>query len=67
MVFVSKLSHFYKLTIDFSILFQIFDGNCDHFTPVMNLVKKMPVARYIRFHPIRYIGAMCLRVEVYGC
>ena len=46
---------------------QIFEGNCDHFTPVMNILPNRPVGQYIRFHPVNFIGAMCLRVEVYGC
>ena len=46
---------------------KIFDGNCDHVTPVLNLLEKGQNARYIRIHPIKYVAAACLRVEVYGC
>ncbi|CAB3982231.1 zinc metallo ase nas-13-like [Paramuricea clavata] len=46
---------------------KIFDANCDHVTPVMNLLERDVRARYMRIHPTKYIGAACLRVEVYGC
>ena len=36
-------------------------------TPVLNLLKKAENARYIRIHPIKYMAAACLRIEVYGC
>ena len=49
------------------MLLQVFDGNCDHVTPVLNILEKGQDARYIRIHPIKYIAAACLRVEVYGC
>jgi hypothetical protein len=50
-----------------TLLSQVFDGNCDHVTPVMNLLERDVRARYMRIYPIKYIGAACLRVEVYGC
>ncbi|XP_046845051.1 zinc metalloproteinase nas-14-like [Xenia sp. Carnegie-2017] len=46
---------------------KVFDGNCDHMTPVLNLLKHPRSARFIRIYPIKYIAAACLRVEVYGC
>ena len=49
------------------VIFKVFDGNCDHVTPVLNILEKAQNARYIRIYPIKYIGAACLRVEVYGC
>ncbi|XP_028395190.1 zinc metalloproteinase nas-13-like [Dendronephthya gigantea] len=46
---------------------KIFDGNCDHVTPVLNILARTQYARFIRIHPIKLFGAACLRVEVYGC
>ena len=55
----------------FSLIFyplhlQIFDGNCDHFTPVLNILERGITARYVRFYPVTY-NYVCMRVEVYGC
>lgn len=52
--------------IFFSLNLQIFDGNCDHFTPVVNILEHGMTARYVRFHPVTY-NYVCMRVEVYGC
>ena len=52
--------------IFFSLLLQIFDGNCDHFTPVVNILEHGIKARYVRFYPVTY-NYVCMRVEVYGC
>ena len=53
--------------IAYTLLSQVFDGNCDHVTPVLNLLERPQYARYIRIHPIKFVAAACLRVEVYGC
>ena len=50
----------------FSLHLQIFDGNCDHFTPVVNILEDGTTARYVRFYPVTY-NYVCMRVEVYGC
>ena len=52
--------------IFFSLHLQIFDGNCDHFTPVVNILEHGITARYVRFYPLTY-NYVCMRVEVYGC
>lgn len=52
--------------IIFSLYLQIFDGNCDHFTPVVNILEHGTTARYVRFYPVTY-NYVCMRVEVYGC
>lgn len=52
--------------IFFSLHLQIFDGNCDHFTPVVNILEHGIKARYVRFYPVTY-NYVCMRVEVYGC
>ena len=49
------------------LFLKVFDGNCDHVTPVLNSLESAQTARYIRIYPIKYFGAACLRVEVYGC
>jgi len=45
---------------------KMFDGNCDHFTPVMNEFRSPIVARFIRIYPMKFNFA-CLRMELYGC
>ncbi|PFX31363.1 Zinc metalloproteinase nas-15 [Stylophora pistillata] len=45
---------------------KVFGGNCDHFTPVLNVLQRGVTARYIRFYPVTY-NYVCMRVEVYGC
>ena len=49
-----------------SVYFQVFSGNCDHFTPVVNILEHGVTARYVRFYPVTYTY-VCMRVEVYGC
>ena len=49
-----------------SLFLQVFGGNCDHFTPVLNFLQRGVTARYIRFYPVTY-NYVCMRVEVYGC
>ena len=44
-----------------------FKGNCDHVTPVLNILDKAIHARFVQFHPIRYYEGICMRVEIYGC
>lgn len=44
----------------------VFYGNCDHFTPVINILDRGVTARYVRFYPVTY-NYVCMRVEVYGC
>ncbi|XP_032220214.2 uncharacterized protein LOC5519420 isoform X2 [Nematostella vectensis] len=43
-----------------------FQGNCDHFTPVVNKLHQAHAARYVRFYPITHSN-ICMRVEIYGC
>ena len=57
---------FFLSLIFFSEHLQIFDGNCDHFTPVVNILERGITARYVRFYPVTY-NYVCMRVEVYGC
>jgi len=45
---------------------KVFSGNCDHFTPVVNILEHGVTARYVRFYPVTYTY-VCMRVEVYGC
>ena len=46
---------------------QEFKGNCDHVTPVLNILDTAIYARYVKFHPIKYYEGICMRVEIYGC
>lgn len=45
---------------------KVYNGNCDHFTPVVNILERGVTARYVRFYPATY-NYVCMRVEVYGC
>jgi len=45
---------------------EIFDGNCDHVTPVLNQFTTPIQARYIRYLPWNW-NFPCLRMELYGC
>lgn len=45
---------------------RIFNGNCDHFTPVLNKFTQPLITRFIRVHP-RKSNVPCLRMELYGC
>ncbi|KAK3745582.1 hypothetical protein QZH41_016224 [Actinostola sp. cb2023] len=45
---------------------RILQGNCDHFTPVINQLHRPYSARFIRFYPQTY-NHVCMRVEIYGC
>lgn len=47
--------------------FQLFYGNVDKNTPVMNQFFKPIVARYIRILPQSWNGSLCLRAEVLAC
>lgn len=48
---------------------QVFPGNKDPETPVLNLLPSPVVARYIRINPQTWFenGTICLRAEVLGC
>jgi len=45
---------------------KIFDGNCDHRTPVLNQFTNQIKARYLRYIPIEW-NYPCVRMEFYGC
>ena len=51
----------------YSFCYQVLTGNCDHFTPVLNILQNPITARFVRLYPKTYRGAPCLRVELYGC
>ena len=51
----------------FFFLKQVFTGNCDHLTPVINKLAQPVRARFVKFHPIKFFAGMCIRAEVYGC
>lgn len=46
---------------------QLFFGNSDIDTPVMNQLAEPVVARYIRIIPQNWNGSLCMRVEFLGC
>lgn len=48
---------------------QVFPGNKDPETPVLNLLPTPVVARYLRINPQSWFqnGTICLRAEVLGC
>ncbi|XP_019614562.1 PREDICTED: LOW QUALITY PROTEIN: uncharacterized protein LOC109462448 [Branchiostoma belcheri] len=45
----------------------VFTGNTDNTTPVTNLLDTPIDARYVRFYPQSWQGAISLRVEILGC
>lgn len=48
-------------------LTQLFFGNNDKDTPVMNQLAVPVVARYVRIIPQSWNGSLCMRLEVLGC
>lgn len=50
-----------------SSLVQLFFGNNDKDTPVMNQLAVPVVARYMRIIPQSWNGSLCMRLEVLGC
>uniref|UniRef100_A0A7N4NLP0 F5/8 type C domain-containing protein n=1 Tax=Sarcophilus harrisii TaxID=9305 RepID=A0A7N4NLP0_SARHA len=50
-----------------SFFFQIFKGNRDHSSPVVNPVEPPLFASHLRIHPWRWANHIALRVEVLGC
>jgi len=45
---------------------KLFDGNCDHFTPILNKFENRITARYVRLYPTK-ANYPCIRMEFYGC
>ena len=55
------------LSFFFLFVVQVFDGNCDHFTPVINSFNPVR-ARFVKVIPHdNPQGWMCMRLEFYGC
>lgn len=48
-------------------LFQVFQGNQDSFTPVVNSLDPPLLTRYLRIHPQSWTHQIALRLEVLGC
>lgn len=48
-------------------LVQLFFGNSDKDTPMMNQLAEPVLARYIRIIPQSWNGSLCMRLEVLGC
>nr|XP_028570220.1 coagulation factor VIII isoform X5 [Podarcis muralis] len=46
---------------------KIFQGNQDHFSPVVNLLDTPLFAQYLRIHPVRWNNHIALRMEFLGC
>ena len=74
-IFNSKLDDFFSLLIFVAVIllfcsfffFQVFDGNCDHFTPVINRFNPVR-ARFVKVIPHDNPQSwMCMRLEFYGC
>ena len=49
------------------LLLQIYQGNNDQNSPVINTLMKPIEARFIRLHPYAWYGHISLRMELYGC
>lgn len=56
-----------SLSSRLSPLVQLFFGNSDKDTPVMNQLAEPVLARYIRIIPQSWDGSLCMRLEVLGC
>ena len=56
-----------KLNILNSLLFKVFPGNNDRYTPVSSDLKYPIITRYIRIHPESWHGHISMRAEFYGC
>lgn len=50
-----------------TVSLQLFYGNVDKDTPVMNQFSTPVVARYIRILPQSWNGSLCLRAEILAC
>ena len=51
----------------FVVFMQVFDGNCDHFTPVINRFNPVK-ARFVKVLPHDNPQSWtCMRLELYGC
>lgn len=50
-----------------SLLFQIFQGNQDSFTPVVNALDPPLFTRFLRIHPQSWARHIALRLELLGC
>lgn len=50
-----------------SLLFQIFQGNQDSFTPVVNALDPPLFTRFLRIHPQSWAHHIALRLELLGC
>ena len=46
---------------------QVFNGNSDQNSIVVNTLDPPIMARFIRVQPVKYYGWMSLRMELYGC
>uniref|UniRef100_A0A8C9GTF2 F5/8 type C domain-containing protein n=1 Tax=Piliocolobus tephrosceles TaxID=591936 RepID=A0A8C9GTF2_9PRIM len=46
---------------------QVFQGNQDSFTPVVNSLDSPLLTRYLRIHPQSWVHQIALRMEVLGC
>ncbi|XP_032993067.1 coagulation factor VIII isoform X5 [Lacerta agilis] len=46
---------------------KIFQGNQDHFSPVVNLLDPPLFAQYLRIHPVHWNNHIALRMEFLGC
>ena len=47
--------------------FQVFEGNEDSDTVVLNKLSQPITARYIRLLPIEWHNHISMRIEIYGC
>ena len=56
-----------KLIILNSLVFKVFPGNNDRYTPVSNDLKYSIITRYIRIYPVSWHGHISMRAEFYGC
>uniref|UniRef100_S4RJI9 F5/8 type C domain-containing protein n=1 Tax=Petromyzon marinus TaxID=7757 RepID=S4RJI9_PETMA len=46
---------------------QEFVGNQDANSVVLNRLAEVVIARYVRIKPLRWVGGIALRLELYGC
>lgn len=64
---VMSLSSFPDSLFSLISFAQLFFGNSDKDTPVMNQLAEPVLARYMRIIPQSWNGSLCMRLEVLGC
>ena len=59
----------FRFAFSFCLLFnlKIFQGNRDRYTVATEGIAPPIIAQYVRLKPKTWNGAICMRIEFYGC